>query len=79
MPLFDHESWKKNQKVQKTKRNLVRRQRELVRKLRARPSKFDQDEALRTELRRVANLCVKLDVRLFEELERHVLKGVMES
>jgi len=75
---YTTEEWKKLQKVQKTKRNLAKRQVELVRLMR-RLGKNGETPKFKTELRRVAALCTKLGVHLNSQLERRLVESVMES
>jgi hypothetical protein len=72
-------SWSEIVALKKSRLHLKRRMNRLVRKLQAKPETFRRDPDIQTELRRVANLCLKLQERLHYKLENEVIKGVMES
>jgi hypothetical protein len=86
MPLFTAEEWKKHvaerqaaRELSAKKKRLLARQRRLRLKLKNNTTRFRRDDKLQTELRRVAALCLKLEVPLDGALEHEIIRDVMES
>ncbi len=76
---MDMNEWREEQALRKAKTRLRARQRALVHKLTSKPETFRRDEKIQTELRRVAKLCLTLDVPLFVRLEEEIFNKVHES
>ncbi len=72
-----NEEWRALVALRKTKRNLAERQKRLVLKLRRSRKAFKADSGLQTELRRVANLCMKLEQPLHHLLGVVLVEEVM--
>jgi hypothetical protein len=83
---MNHDEWNKfieerakHRKDKAQKKRLMDRQKRLRSKLYGNRSLFRVNDKLQTELRRVAALCIKLDVRLDPLLEREIIQTVMDS
>jgi len=63
----------------KVRRLKVRMKRLVTKLVVQRPETFRRNKDTQIELRRVAALCLKLDVRLHYRLETEIFKGVHES
>ena len=79
MAVFNAEEWAKARKERRMTERLNKRQHKLKRQLSRNRSQFRADPAIQIELRRVANLCIKLGVHLNSALENEIVKRVMES